>query len=537
LWLQESSGYPVNILSKDSERRFKKRWSDSQKEKLGKTLNMTVTNLGKKDLSGWWDEAKGNFEEDGKWIQDFEQIIKTMGEKLNNDKYSLPKDVSSVANFVHKYMNCDYYTKKLRMNTEEFYDHLIYQSSRPTLTDCYVLTVLRRWQSFTPALSMGSEVGHKGGGYFVYKTNHKGEIEEGLVVDPGFDFLNNFFDEGFSIRDITGILITHSHRDHSSDFMSIVTLVHEMNEQGKRVFKDGKWVEKKLILFITEGCHQNFAVQIFGNRDKFYDVIRVQQNTTPYSGKNRFLKHFQLEAKKANHEDQSGHDSVGYIIKDYKGKPLIGFTGDTQWYNKIEDTYKACPVICMNIGGVIDIFKKPELKLSDLCEKDDKEHINNIKTILLRENHLYLPGFFLMAKKLNSKKQKLLILSELCEEMKGGLRTDLAEKVSGELEIPVLPEDIGLTVILDNDKKNNETGNVCCEICQSEYPPKEIVAVETDKDNAIIYLCHYHYNKLKEGSSLPKINELELDANELRNPLIKKDSAGLSPCLKKIIGK
>jgi len=376
-----------NILSEDSERRFQKRWSNSQKEKLGKSLKITVSSHKKKDLLEWWNGAKNALKEkngDG-WANDFQPIIESLNEELNHLKYSLPEDVRSVAKFVNDHMNCDYYTKKLRMNTEEFNDHLIYQSCRSTLTNCYALTVLRRWQSFTPALSMGSEVGHKGGGYFVYKTNHKGEITEGLVVDPGFDFLDNFFDEGFSIRDISGILITHSHSDHANDFMAIVTLVHEMNENGNRVFKGGKWKDRKLILFIAEGCHQNFAMRIMRNKDKFHDVIRVNPDTQPYGGKNHFLEEFQLEVTKANHEDQSDHDSVGYIIKDRKGKELIGFTGDTRWYNTIEDNYKKCPVICMNIGGVIDIFKEPKLKLSDLCDKDNDEQLNNIKKILLRE--------------------------------------------------------------------------------------------------------------------------------------------------------
>lgn len=496
LYLQCQLELVKNILSKDSGRRFQKKWPECEKEKLVKNLKYIIESVGMTT-----DESKNK------------DIIDTLGK----DTYKLPEDVSPVAEFIQGSMNCDYYTKKLRLNTEEFNDHLIYQSCRPSLKDCYGLTVLRRWQSFTPALSMGSEVGHKGGGYFVYKTDKKGEIVEGLVIDPGFDFLENFFDEGFSIRDIKAVLITHSHRDHCSDFMSIVTLVHEMNKRGKRVFRDGKWEEKKLILFITEGCHQNFVEQIMRQKETFHDVIRVQQGTK-YSEKIRFLKHFQLEVTKANHYDQSDHDSVGYIIKDGNKNPkcLIGFTGDTQWYNKIEENYKECPVICMNIGGVVDIFKEDKITaLSDLCNKEDKKH-NNIKTILLKENHLYLPGFYLMAKKLNKNNHKLLILSELCEEMKGGLRTDLAEKVSKELKIPVIPEDIGLTVKLSQNKK----GYVLCQICNAVKTPKEIVSVETDKDNAIMYLCKDHYKQLKEGYILPKINELELDVNELRKPLI-----------------
>ncbi len=555
-----------NILGSDSERRFKKKWPECEKEKLAKNLKETIKkdvlakNLKetiKKDVEDWWGDNKETIKKDVEdwwgdnketikkdkficsWMGRFENTIQDMKKKLSEDIYNLPEDIGSVSKFIQDKMNCDYYTKKLRLNTEQFNDHLIYKSCRPSLTNSYVLTVLRRWQSFTPALSIGSEVGHKGGGYFVYETNKKGEIKEGLVIDPGFDFLENFFDEGFSIRDINAVLITHSHRDHASDFMSIVTLVHEMNKKGKRVFRDDKWEEKKLILFITEGCHQNFAAQIRRNRDSFRDVIRIKQDTPPYSNK-QHLECFRVEATKANHYDQSDHDSVGYIIKDKNDKELIGFTGDTQWYNNIEDTYKKCPVICMNMGGVVDIFKKPEIKLSDICNKDAPEHINNIKTILLRENHLYLPGFYLMAKKLQKPKPKLLILSELCEEMKGGLRTDLAEKISSELEIPVLPEDIGLTVCLSPSGDSAcKVGHVVCKVCNSpeDSKNKNIVAVETSRDNAILYLCKKHYNQLKESNILPKINELELDDNELRNPIIKQNTSCISQYFNKFCNK
>ena len=113
---------------------------------------------------------------------------------------------------------------------------------------------------------------------------------------------------------------------------------------------------------------------------------------------------------------------------------------------------------------------------------------------------------------------KLLILSELCEEMKGGLRTDLASKVAEELHIPSLPEYIGLTVVLNKQRKK---GHVLCKVCQSVHSPKNIIPVETDKDNAIVYLCKKHYNQLNEENTLPKINGLELGINESRKPLIK----------------
>ena len=513
-----------NILGKESERRFKKKWPECEKEKLAKNLITTLESFGYKNILAWWHVAEANLAKEIECTQDFEKIVEDMQNILCNKTYRLPENdaLDGISEFIQNNMNADFYTKKLRLNAEEFYDHLIYKSCRPWLKNRYALTVLRRWQSFTPALSMGSEVGHKGGGYFVYKTDEKGEIVEGLVIDPGFDFLENFFDEGFSIKDINAILMTHSHPDHSSDFMSILTLVHEMNRCGKRVFKD-KWKNRKLVLFMTEGCYQKFAEQIRRSTESFNDIIRVNKDTSyPDEGKTPFLKFFRLKAQKANHNDLTDHDSVGYIIANTnkKWEPLIGFTGDTQWFFDIEKHYKKCRIICMNLGGVVDIFKKDVL-LSDLGDKKKKKASKRILDILLTENHLYLPGFYLMAQTLTgirtARKPKLLIISELCEEMKAGLRTDLSHRIGKALrgKIPVLPEDIGLTVILD--KKS--AGYVLCKVCQSVWSPEKIVPVETDKDNAIVYLCKRHYRQMREGYSIPKINELELDLNELRKPI------------------
>lgn len=506
-----------NVVGLDSENKFQRKWPDCEKEKLIKNLKERINNEGSKTVTEWLQ----NHYHKKRVTNKIKKNDIDFAEKMDND-YIMPdqKDIEQIATFIQNNINCDYYTKYLRLNTEQFNDHLIYQSRRPALTNSYMLTVLRRWQSFTPTLAMGSEVGHKGGGYFVYKTNQKGEIEEGLVIDPGFDFLDNFFEEGFSIRDISGILITHSHRDHASDFMSIVTLIHEMNEKRKRIYK--KENKRKLLLWIAEGGHQFYAEQIKRYRESFKNVMRIKVEKLPDTDE---LTYFKVEAKEAKHYDQSDHDSVGYVIKNKRGHSLIGFTGDTRWYSGIEEKYNKCPVVCMNLGGVIDLFKKPELKLSDLCIKNNLgKYEENIKKILLRENHLYLPGFYLMAKKLDKKRQKLIILSEICEEMKGGLRTDITKKMTEDLGITVLPEDIGLTVILKNEKKKKNKyreGYVVCRVCNEPRDNKKnnIVAVETKRDNAIIYLCKKHYDKLKEENVISDISELKMDDNEIRNKI------------------
>lgn len=82
------------------------------------------------------------------------------------------------------------------------------------------LMVLRRWNSFSPLISDSSS----GGGYFLRWCG------KGIIIDPGINFLNNFFKNGFGIDYIDAIIITHAHIDHSADFESLLTLIFEYNE-------------------------------------------------------------------------------------------------------------------------------------------------------------------------------------------------------------------------------------------------------------------------------------------------------------------
>jgi glyoxylase-like metal-dependent hydrolase (beta-lactamase superfamily II) len=83
---------------------------------------------------------------------------------------------------------------------------------------------MQRWNSYTPMIDAGRAHESKGGGYFI-KTS-----KIGIVIDPGFNFIENFINLGYSFNDITHIVISHSHNDHTTDLETLLTLLHQYNK-------------------------------------------------------------------------------------------------------------------------------------------------------------------------------------------------------------------------------------------------------------------------------------------------------------------
>ncbi|WP_432738768.1 tetratricopeptide repeat protein [Maridesulfovibrio sp. FT414] len=95
----------------------------------------------------------------------------------------------------------------------------------PIRKDKSLFFVLRKWNSYTPILSGINGDDSVGGGYFLF---HKGE---GVVIDPGYNFIDNFHRAGLRIADIKHIVITHAHNDHTVDFESLLSLFFKFNQK------------------------------------------------------------------------------------------------------------------------------------------------------------------------------------------------------------------------------------------------------------------------------------------------------------------
>ena len=186
-------------------------------------------------------------------------------------------------------------------------------------------------------------------------------------------------------------------------------------------------------------------------------------------------------------------------------KYSFSYTGDTKWvgedlyplefWDNIASQYKKCDVLLMHIGSLINHKKKGGFeqytKTNGACAK------------LIREvNHLYLLGAIRFLKKLEypkieaiSKNQKLILLGEFGEELRGGIRIDLAKRFQGDApsDWPILPVDVGFDVLLyDYNEINQEPGDrfkFQCALCDEHRPIKEIDYFRFGQDEAIFYIC------------------------------------------------
>jgi len=280
------------------------------------------------------------------------------------------------------------------------------------LTDKFV--VLRRWQSFNPKIPRPHSHAIRGGGYFLMWGG------KGVVIDPGYDFLQNFYDEGFSIADIDAVVVTHSHPDHEDDLSTLSTLVREWNEYHQHMGREED-APLSLDLFLNESAHLKFSnwlkasdfgigriiplplvvwnldsrdpgEELRGGRDNVRLPLREKYN-------------FDLEVVPAWHDDVIGKTAaVGLKFhlfprdgKQERAVGILGYTGDTGAYpwteeaqpgdgpeepeesraregqgtNKlrVEDHYGECDVLVAHLG---DVRLRELFSLIDPPAKDPK---------------------------------------------------------------------------------------------------------------------------------------------------------------------
>lgn len=267
--------------------------------------------------------------------------------------------------------------------------------------------VLRKCQSLNPIYPRHGRITVKGGGYFLL---WKGK---GIVIDPGFDFISNFYGEGFSLEDIDAIVVTHAHPDHDGDFTNLTSLVYKWNEYHRKIGPRGQNNEliKKLDLFLSGSIHWKFSSWLQANGIEYGRVIELPVIAWNRDSKDDFIgprrgKHVTIDLRPYNEDETSGKNSkfydmmievipawhndlisktsaVGlkfYLFKENdrsddkkKAACILGYTSDTRAYGlstfdrkhvsndpkhtddrklKIDELYCDCDVLVAHLGDI-----------------------------------------------------------------------------------------------------------------------------------------------------------------------------------------
>ena len=343
--------------------------------------------------------------------------------------------------------------------------------------------VLQRWNSFTPALQTSP-----GGGYFVFHDNDSASRSSskcpkgckqgcGLAIDPGYSFLRNFFSEGLAIKDLDAVVITHDHPDHMADFEAIKNLLAEI---GKGRHSQERPEAKRITAFLSEGAFVHLAPSIESGRKVFADTrvleLRKKSEAEPIRVVEECSR-LTLTPLVALHRDLSdapgfdGYDSLGLRLElqgaDDKSRCRVGITSDTRFRDCDAEKYSDCQVLVLHLGGLVP----DRHDLVDYFLPDELDRIVHSK------DHLYLPGvvWFLsqchkaVGRRIEPSDSRLVILSEFGEEMRGGLRVDLAKRLQKYVDrnldraFVVVPGDVGLLV-------DPLDGSLRCSCCGQFFP-------------------------------------------------------------------
>lgn len=434
-------------------------------------------------------------------------------------------------------LHSDDYENIMSEAEEQFSKHLKDNSSHLPEKKALHFMGLQRWNSLTPA--QGRSVG---GGYFIYHTDDRGEIDLGIAIDPGFDFVRNLFRQGFSIRDIDIVLISHAHADHLWDFESIVQLLHDLSEKKRIEHRN-----HRIHVVLTRGVYQRYERHVIENhalrrfieplvidlRQKQIDEFVFKENIVAEKLKQPYRWTLKLDGSQdrnqidnesdepceietvvikptfAYHDDYSRiSDSYGFIIKFQKSGQsfCFGYTGDTKWvgddlyekecparttcnpqddkcqsFENIASQYLNCDALLIHLGSLID--HKNEKRFSHY--KEPKE----CSELIRKKNHPYLPGMIRFLRKVESseKPEKLILIGEFGEELRGGIRVDIVKRLKTMLRenVPVLPVDVGLDILLWEKECQ-----FICALCNKSKSWKKIEYERYGYDEAIFYVCH-----------------------------------------------
>ena len=445
------------------------------------------------------------------------------------------------------------YTEDFSIKNAELYRYLMKErkiTSNENERSIYIYG-LQRWSSINPALVRPSAFKIKGGGMLII---YKGK---GIVIDPGINFIENLYSEGFSIADIDYVIATHDHIDHIADLDTLMSLYYRRHKiEGSSSEND----KNPLTLILNPSVSARYSFLINQNPELFRKIELSSEDDW-----RTIFEDFQIKAITVDHFDLSApkySNTLGLILS-FGKKFKIGITSDTFYKEEIIEkfTREGLNIFIVHINSVPFRELKAACDISideEICEylksiKKNEQFKPLLKEILYslgydyddfdpdKENkltaqeewnqlfngekpvlgqHLLLYGtlktFEKFIKAPPDSGNKLFLISEISEEM-GNYRSKVARYLNDHFEneksksVKCLTLDIGMCIrIKDVFKPEIEIRCSECRLSNDHdeddifHPVSEIKEVcIKQEEEGLFYFCPYHdpegpYKKIEE---------------------------------------
>ncbi len=309
-------------------------------------------------------------------------------------------------------------------DAELIYTEEVRKSIRPDISanNSWELLVLRDWGSYTPLLpstrEQSSSASQEGGGGCFLRYGRLG-----IVIDPGYDFIEHFFAAGLKPSDVTHIIVTHDHYDHASSLGPLLNLLHLFHREIEKAGGAASRETRKVSFLLPRNVLDQYArfVVDFG----FFGAVEPLTDKDADAGRKHILQanpRLEVVATQTRHADANGFGAgVGLVFLFKDGQlPNLGITGDTGWFKveKAEQHKEQDGGDGSNRSGRSDLgslFEKYKPRVMLL-------HVGSLRSEELRDStfyrtHLGARGVFRCVASIPS--CRLAVLTEFGEECRG----------------------------------------------------------------------------------------------------------------------
>jgi Tfp pilus assembly protein PilF/ribonuclease BN (tRNA processing enzyme) len=281
------------------------------------------------------------------------------------------------------------------------------------------LLILRGWSSSVTLLEGATNRHWYGGGYFLRWRG------KGLIIDPGFDFIDNFHEAGCHLLEVSAVAVSHDHTDHNGDLRSLDDFIYELS-RSPEIKAAG--IAFKPVIIVDEDTSRRISDGTKDHRGPirlFTDGDRVDESW--YGGKRNNLP-FEIQHFPVFHgNDVPRAQGFKILLLDEEGRTVltIGYTGDTGYSEDLLEYLKDVDVLIAHVSQ------------PDPLELQDPSHFKKV--------HLGYNGVTELVKHL---KPKLTLVGEFWAGLVD-LRMDIIAGVRRRTGVKtVLPATLGLKLSL-----------------------------------------------------------------------------------------